>query len=187
MKNLNALKKLFLLLIVVACSKFSFAQTTINPDTVCAGATGEIYFVNNTQGSTYNWTITGGGGVLQTGQGTNSVTVNWGTTPGLYPQAVSVIETSADGCVGTPVTLDVQIIEATLLAIGPFCEGDQSVALTGTPAGGTYSGNGVSNGNFDPSLAGVGTHTITYNVAGCSTTIDVIVSPIPVTGPIQHN
>ncbi|MEZ5083177.1 MAG: T9SS type A sorting domain-containing protein [Bacteroidales bacterium] len=32
----------------------------------------------------------------------------------------------------------------------------------GTPAGGTYSGNGVSGGMFDPSAAGIGEHTITY-------------------------
>ena len=42
------------------------AQTTINPDTVCVNATGEQYFVTNTATSTYNWTITGGGSVLQT-------------------------------------------------------------------------------------------------------------------------
>ncbi len=64
----------------------------------------------------------------------------------------------------------------------------------GSPSGGVYSGNGViddGNGStysFDPSVAGVGVHTITYDVeAGtCSTasaasdTIEVIASP---TGP----
>lgn len=40
----------------------------------------------------------------------------------------------------------------------------------GTPIGGTYSGNGVMAGKFDPSLAGVGNHVITYsysNDKGC--------------------
>jgi hypothetical protein len=32
----------------------------------------------------------------------------------------------------------------------------------GSPTGGTYSGTGVSSGSFNPSTAGVGTHTITY-------------------------
>jgi hypothetical protein len=32
----------------------------------------------------------------------------------------------------------------------------------GSPAGGTYSGNGVSGTNFDAAVAGVGAHTITY-------------------------
>ena len=70
----------------------SFSQTTINPDTLCVNATAEQYFVTNTPTSTYQWTITGGGGVLQTGQGTNSITVAWGGVSGLYLDAVEVIE-----------------------------------------------------------------------------------------------
>jgi N-acetylneuraminic acid mutarotase len=43
-------------------------------------------------------------------------------------------------------------------------------ALTGgTPAGGVYSGPGVSGGIFDPSVAGAGTKTITYTYNSCST------------------
>jgi hypothetical protein len=34
---------------------------------------------------------------------------------------------------------------------------------TGTPAGGTYSGTGVSGSTFTPASAGAGSHTITYN------------------------
>ncbi|MGC9331275.1 MAG: PKD domain-containing protein, partial [Bacteroidales bacterium] len=48
--------------------------------------------------------------------------------------------------------------------IGPFCEGDAPVSLSATPAGGTWSGNGVSAGEFSPVSAGIGTHTITYEV-----------------------
>jgi len=36
------------------------------------------------------------------------------------------------------------------------------VKLTGTPAGGTFSGPGINNGYFYPRIAGVGNHTITY-------------------------
>jgi hypothetical protein len=53
----------------------------------------------------------------------------------------------------------------------------------GSPAGGTYSGPGVSNGLFNPGLAGSGTHTITYAVSGscsgsCSFTITVTPAPV---------
>ena len=58
--------------------------------------------LTNTATSTYNWTITGGGGTLQTGQGSNSITVDWGGVSGLYPNAVEVIESNANGCPGTP-------------------------------------------------------------------------------------
>lgn len=43
------------------------------------------------------------------------------------------------------------------------CDYDGIIALTGeSPTGGTYSGNGVTGNSFDPEVAGVGSHTITY-------------------------
>ena len=43
------------------------------------------------------------------------------------------------------------------------CVYNPAFALTGgNPAGGVYSGPGVSNGEFDPAMAGNGEHTITY-------------------------
>ena len=95
--------KKFITILFVCFGLASYGQTTINPDTVCANAVGEQYFVTNTPTSTYNWTITGGGGILQTGQGTNSITVDWGGVSGLYPNAVEVIESNANGCPGAPV------------------------------------------------------------------------------------
>ncbi len=37
-----------------------------------------------------------------------------------------------------------------------------AVTLTATPPGGTFSGNGITNNQFHPRLAGIGTHIITY-------------------------
>ncbi len=52
---------------------------------------------------------------------------------------------------------------ATLAAFSTVCVYNPSMALTGgAPAGGTYSGPGVTGGDFDPATAGNGTHTITY-------------------------
>ena len=54
---------------------------------------------------------------------------------------------------------------------------------TGLPAGGTYSGPGVSGGIFNPSVAGSGYHTLTYTytdpVTGCtgSATVQQFVDP----------
>src|SRR5205814_1270834 len=53
----------------------------------------------------------------------------------------------------------------------------------GSPAGGVYSGTGVSNGQFDPSV-GAGTYTVTYsytNSHGCSATsqTSITVAPAP--------
>lgn len=42
------------------------------------------------------------------------------------------------------------------------CTTDAVVTLSGTPNGGFFSGPGVSGATFDPAVAGVGTHNITY-------------------------
>ncbi len=53
--------------------------------------------------------------------------------------------------------------QVTLAPFSNVCSGQSAFALTGgSPAGGTYSGNGVSNGVFNPAVAGVGAHIITY-------------------------
>ena len=45
-----------------------------------------------------------------------------------------------------------------------------STFLTGSPAGGIFGGPGVSNDEFDPLMAGLGTHVITYTVPASSPT-----------------
>jgi large repetitive protein len=58
-----------------------------------------------------------------------------------------------------------------------------NTALNASPLGGTWSGTGVSNPNFSPSIAGVGTHTVTYTygVGTCQTSVtsDITVNPQP--------
>jgi hypothetical protein len=187
------MKKLILILIM-ALPIFASAQlTTINPDTVCIGTAGSIYEVPATTGYTYNWTITPPG--IQTGGGTtNSITADWSAAvPGLIVGGVTVTATDANGCTSLPVTLDVFIYEVipTITPIGPFCEDEPCVALTGTPIGGAFSGTGVVGGTFCPTTAGPGIHTITYTYIsnGCTFTVtyDVTVNATPVLTPIQHN
>lgn len=81
------------------------------------------------------------------------------------------------------VTVSCSTIDPTISLAGPFCETDGALNLTGGTAGGTWSGTGITNagnGTFDPGVAGVGTHTITYTVgaAPCVATdnIDIIVN-----------
>lgn len=69
----------------------------------------------------------------------------------------------------------------SLSPYGIVCDNAAPFTLTGgSPTGGTYSGPGVSLGTFDPAVAGVGIHTITYTYtdsSGCygtdSSTIQV--------------
>jgi len=176
---------LYITILMMTVTIFTFGQTTINPDTVCANATGEQYFVTNTPTSTYNWTITGGG-ILQTGQTTNAITVDWGGVMGLWVNAVEVIESNAAGCPGAPILLDVFVLALSGNGIGPFCPGDPTTTLVGNPIGGTWSGTGVVSNAFQPTSAGIGNYVLTYSLAGCNTTINVVVNGGPITGPIQH-
>ena len=64
-----------------------------------------------------------------------------------------------------------------LIQYPTFCENDGPYSLGGsvTPAGGSYTGPGVSGSTFNPSSAGVGTHLITYKYSvaqNCSDSID---------------
>ena len=176
------MKKIITLLFLVI-GLVSFGQTTTNPDTVCINVVGEQYFVSNSPGSTYSWVTTG---TLASGQNTNAITIDWGGISGLYPNAVTVTETKSSGCAGAPITLDVYILDLVLLPPGDFCVTDPSYTLLANVSGGTFSGNGMVGNDFDPFTAGVGTHIITYSLSGCSTTTNITVNNLPVTGPIQH-
>ncbi|MBI2281135.1 MAG: VCBS repeat-containing protein, partial [Bacteroidetes bacterium] len=63
-----------------------------------------------------------------------------------------------------------------------FCSSDAAVNLTATPAGGVWGGIGITdttNGTFDPSIAGVGSHQITYTTTGtcgATDTVNIIVN-----------
>jgi len=65
----------------------------------------------------------------------------------------------------------------TITGLDPgYCLTHGVVALTGNPSGGTFSGPGVTASGFNPGVAGVGLHSITYHYvssAGCSTSLSV--------------
>ncbi|MHC1706150.1 MAG: GEVED domain-containing protein [Bacteroidales bacterium] len=70
---------------------------------------------------------------------------------------------------------------------GPYCVSDNNnyTLAGGYPFGGVYSGVGVDNGMFNPAVAGVGSHVITYtytNTLGCQgyATKVITVYPLPV-------
>lgn len=69
----------------------------------------------------------------------------------------------------------------------PMCTTAESVNLVASIQGGTWSGNGVIENTFDPSLAGEGTHEVTYSVIGaCAVqqTIEIVVSSAPILNPV---
>ena len=79
------------------------AQSTINPDSVCLGSTAESYWITNNPNSTYQWSVdVATGGVITSGQGTNSIVIDWSATAiGLHTEAITLVEIdNATGCSG---------------------------------------------------------------------------------------
>ncbi len=104
--------------------------------------------------------------------------------PSAGTQTVSYSYTDGNGCsanCSTSITVN-QLPVVTCGSYGPVCADAADIALSGSPAGGTWSGTGVTGDSFDPSA---GTQTVSYSYtdgngcsASCSTTITV--NPLPV-------
>lgn len=90
---------------------------------------------------------------------------------GTHPVKYSITVTG--GCV-TDTTIQIEVKPLPNLVLGtyaPLCVEGETISLAATPSGGTWSGPGVSGSTFNPTLAGVGTHVLTYYFAdafGCS-------------------
>lgn len=74
-------------------------------------------------------------------------------------------------------------LSASITPVPNKCTNSVSVALSATPAGGTFSGSGVTGNTFNPSIAGSGTHTISYTYSDgfCTTvaTTNIVVNQAP--------
>jgi len=149
---------------VTVNSNPSPSVTSGGQTTFCQG--GSVTLTCSPQGS-YSWS---------NGSTTNSINV---TSSGSY----SVVLTDANGCTGTSQVTQVNVMPNPVISmsnLSPVCVGDAPFALTNaSPTGGTYSGTGVNANTFSPSVAGVGTYTITYvytNSGGCSDTAQAIIT-----------
>jgi hypothetical protein len=107
---------------------------------------------------------------------------------GLGTHTITYTYTDANGCTSAA-TAEITVVDVPVVdmpTLDNVCEDAPAFALTGaSPAGGTWSGPGVSGGTFDPAVAGTGTHTLTYTYAdqsGCdgfgTTTITVVPLPL---------
>jgi gliding motility-associated-like protein len=85
---------------------------------------------------------------------------------GIGTQTITYSYTDAQGCSNSTITnITVNALpNVTLSNFSSVCVDASSFALSGgSPTGGTYSGTGVNANNFDPAIAGVGSHPITYS------------------------
>lgn len=135
---------------VTASSSSSAICTGDNATLSATGATNYLWMPGSLSGSS----------VVVNPSSTTTYTVTGDNGPGCSSTATVTLTVNA----GPTVNIT--------LATDTFCDIDGPTALSGgSPAGGTYSGPGVSGGSFDPSAVGSGTYTITYSYTdgnGCS-------------------
>jgi len=144
------------------------ADFSATPRTICAGDS--IAFTDLSTGSptSWTWTINGATPSAPTGQNPKVAFYTAGT------HTVTLTATNSGGSDSETKTAYITVNARPTASLPPFsvaCSNSPSFTLTsGTPAGGTYSGTGVSSGSFDPAVSGTGTFNIKYNVTngfGC--------------------
>lgn len=80
--------------------------------------------------------------------------------------------------------------DASICKPSTFCLNAAPANLSASTPGGTWSGPGITNasaGTFNPSVAGVGIHTIIYTLACGSDSVKVVVSPCGTLSVCQQN
>ena len=121
---------------------------SVNSATICAGNSATLTAMGAT---TYSWSNSAA---------TTSISVSPNTTSNYTVMGLS------NGCSNSKVAnVFVNQLPAVTLAMTSslVCVSDGTVSLNGTPAGGIFSGTGVSGNYFDPSAAGAGSFVIMYS------------------------
>jgi hypothetical protein len=163
--------------------------------TVCAGQTAVVYSVTKTTGSTYAWTLPSGASITA-GSGTNSITVNYGTTS--TSGTVSVVETNVNGCLGVAktfavavnplptapvitVTPSITVCSGTYISIGVNYGTTNTLIYSSLPTLANETGGGGP-GSFGQSgnISASGNVVITMSTAlGCSLTTTQPITVLP--------
>ncbi len=141
--------------------------TAAGPTTFCEGGS---VVLTASGGTSYLWS---------NGETTPSITV---TGAGTYSVTVS----NAAGCSDEKqIIVIVNSKPIVTFTVQPeICINNGSINLAATPAGGTFSGAGVSGNTFDPLVAGAGVKTLAYTVTnneGCDATkkVEIVVNDVP--------
>lgn len=131
---------------------------------ICANWDNTTYSTSGgTNTTSYNWVID----PVDAGEisgASSSVTIIWEEDfLGEASLKVAGINNYCEGDFSTDLMITRYLPDVALIPFDTACIGWNVFELSGgTPAGGIYSGTGVVDGWFDPAVAGVGTHIITY-------------------------
>lgn len=141
-------------------TNFANAGNNIN---ICQGSSTTL---NASGGNNYSWSPSTG--LNNTGIANPTATPTSTTT-------YTVTVTNANGCTDTDqVTVTVNANPNVSFSLPTFTSSSSPISLSGSPAGGTFSGNGIIFNGFNPGLVAEGQHTITYTYTdanGCIGTV----------------
>ena len=124
---------------------FAGPLSITGPLQVCTDQSGTVYSTADITDADFTWTVNGGS--ITSGQGSNSITVDWGA-PG--PGSVLVSAMNSLGCESAPASVSVNIADLPAANAGndvTVCSG------VGTILGGEPTGPGGSSFSWDPAGA----------------------------------
>lgn len=156
----------------------SISVTSLSSDTFCVGGSATLLAYASGNGLTYSWLANDSN--LNYGN-TTLVTSNPGYYQAIVTNAVGCNDTSSGVLVVASPNLP-PALTYTQFASDTICNNAPQITLSGgQPAGGYYSGNGVTDTTFNPFAANTGLNFIYYNYTdstGCGNsvfdTIDVL-------------
>lgn len=113
-------------IVLIIFATISYGQSPLL-ETVCAEST-EAYGVLGYEASTFIWALDSDGGVILSGDGTDTIAVQWGYDVGTYQ--LEVVELTSAGCLGVPVLANIPV-QAPEVDLGfdfyEICDGDSAL------------------------------------------------------------
>jgi len=176
--------------VVITVNPIANVVATPPSQAICNGGLTSIALSSTVTAAVFNWTVTGtagtGGYVNGTGNSIAQVLTNSTGSPGTVTY---VVTPSGHGCTGSPVNVAVTVNPTPAVTFnsfgGPYCISQTtpiSLVPFASPAGGVFSGPGVAGNDFVPSLAAVGTNTITYTYTDGNSCVNTATTTVQVTG-----
>jgi hypothetical protein len=165
------------------CADTAINTTVVNATTNLTVSTPKNIFCNNDAAVSISVSPSGGtlsgSGVNNTAQTFNPSTSGTGAKTITYtfinPYGCTSVETH-NVTVNAPATLSISGLASS------YCSNNSVANISGSPAGGTFFGTGVSGNSFNPVSAGVGSHVVSYRFDnGCVDTLtqNVMVYGLP--------
>jgi len=96
---------------------------------------------------------------------------------------ITYIITDQHGCSDSDrIILTVAVPDATIAPVDTLCLNGPIIILTAHDLGGIWSGEGVTGNTFNPSIAGIGNHIISYNIINqdCKDSDTAIITVVPI-------